>query len=316
MHAIGIDMSKDSFHAAFDDDHIRIYENTDEGVADFLNAAESFGMTKRSTVIGVESTGVYHLFACVRIAERGWDIRVINPLLTAQLISSGLRMVKNDRKDARVVRTATIAGKGYPFRDTPEILALKALVSEREDLVAMRADLKRRGCAHRVRAIACGIPLYDSYAPAASALNEAIAALDERLPGYATTTQQLLRSITGVGAVTAALLVAYIGDINRFQAPEQLVAYVGIDPRVKQSGTSIHGKGRITKRGSVLLRHTLYQAAFIATLHDADLRAYYRKKCGEGMHHTAAICAAQRKLIHRIFAVWKRGTPYIKTPKA
>jgi transposase len=84
---------------------------------------------------------------------------------------------------------------------------------------------------------------------------------------------------------------------------------------VKQSGVSIHGKGRITKRGNVILRHMLYQAAFIARRHDAELGAYYKKKRSEGMHHTAALCAVERKLIHRIFAVWKRGTPYVKTPK-
>jgi len=315
MHAIGIDMSKDSFHAAFNDTHVREFRNTEDGIAAFLEAARSDGHTKKTTVIGVESTGVYHLFLCVSLFQSGWDIRVINPMLTAQMITAGLRMVKNDRKDAKIVRIATKMGKGYPFRDTPEILALKALVSEREDIVRMRADLKRRQHAHRIRARACGVTLHDSYAPAFIAFETAIKEIDARLQCYVAETQKLLRSITGIGVTTGALLVAFIGDINRFASPEQLVAYVGIDPRVKQSGTSIHGKGRITKRGNALLRHTLYQAAFIAQRYDPELNAYYQKKRAEGMHHTAVICAIERKLIHRVFAVWKRGTPYVKPPK-
>jgi transposase len=315
MHAIGIDMSKDAFHAAFDDTLVREYPNTEDGITQFITTAEELGYRRKQTRVGVESTGVYHLFFSVRLHERGWDIRVINPLLTAQMIAAGLRMVKNDRKDAKIVRLAVLAGKGYPFLDTPEILALKALVSEREDIVSMRADLKRRQHAHVIRARASGIALHDSYAPAFAALEAALEQIDGRLHDYAAGTQRLLRSITGIGAVTGALLVAYVGDINRFASPEQLVAYVGVDPRVKQSGTSIHGKGFITKRGSALLRHTLYQAAFVATRYDSELRAYYRKKRSEGKHHTAVLCAVERKLIHRIYAVWKRGTPYVKSPK-
>ena len=316
MHAIGIDMSKDTFHAAFDDETVREFPNTPEGIAVFVSATKEFGYTRATTTVGVESTGVYHLLLCVQLFERRWDMRVINPLLTAQMITQGLRMVKNDRKDARIVRQAVLLGKGYPFRDTSEVLALKALVSEREDIVAMRSDLKRQRHAHEIRARACGVALHDSYAPVFVALDAAIKQIDAHLHDYAAGTQRLLRSITGVGAVTGALLVAFIGDIDRFRSPEALVAYVGIDPRVKQSGTSVHGKGQITKRGGVLLRHTLYQAAFIARRHDPELGAYYRKKRAEGKHHTAVLCAIERKLIHRIFAVWKRGTPYVKTPKS
>jgi len=316
MHAIGIDMSKDSFHAAFSDTHVCEFKNTEDGIASFTEAMRSLGLQKEETVIGVESTGVYHLLLCVRLFEHGWHIHVINPTLTAQMISAGLRMVKNDRKDARIIRMATALGKGHPFRDTPDILALKALVSEREDIVRMRAELKQRQRAHEIRAHACGVALHDSYAPVFAALDAAVEDVNERLRGHATGTQQLLQSVTGVGATTAAFLVAYVGDISRFGSAEQLVAYVGIDPRVKQSGTSIRGRGYITKRGSQHLRTALYRAAFIAQRHDPELHTYYKKKRAEGMHHVAVLCAIERKLVHRIFAVWKRGTPYVKTPKA
>jgi transposase len=192
MHAIGIDMSKDTFHAAFSDTHVREFNNSEDGITAFLAMAEACGHAKRGAVIGVECTGVYHLFLCVRLFERGWDIRVINPMLTAQMITAGLRMVKSDRKDARIVRMAVQMGKGYPFRDTPEILALKALVSEREDIVRMRADLKRRQHAHHIRARACGVTLHDSYAPAFAAFDIALDTIDKRLQDYAADTQRLL----------------------------------------------------------------------------------------------------------------------------
>jgi transposase len=174
----------------------------------------------------------------------------------------------------------------------------------------MRADLKRRIHAHDVRAHAAGIALHDSYGAIRLLISKEIKTIDRRVGSLAADLQTLLRSIPGIGTTTAALLVAYVGDIRRFDVPEKLVAYVGIDPRVKQSGTSIHGKGYITKRGNELLRHTLFQCAFIAKRRNPSFAAYYQKKRKEGKHHTSILCALERKLVHCIWAVWKRGTPY------
>lgn len=310
MQAIGIDMSKDTFHAAFDQSSVKEFQNTEEGIASFSSFLKEKSFSILDTAVGVESTGIYHLLFCARMTALGWKVQVINPLLTAQMIASGLRMVKTDRRDALIVRQAVMLGKGYRYNDTPEVLALKALVSERDDLVEMRADLKRRIGVHNIRLQAANMPLYDSYAEVLTALEKEIKAIEKQMKPLVAGTQQLLRSIPGIGRGAAAMLVAYVGDIHRFDKPEKLVAYIGIDPRVKQSGTSINGKGYITKRGSGPLRHMLYMSAFIAKRRNPAFTAYYQKKKTEGKHHVAILCALERKLIHCIWAVWKRGTPF------
>jgi transposase len=310
MQAIGIDMSKDTFHAAFDNTQIREFKNTEEGITSFNSFLIENSFKTSGSILGVESTGIYHLLFCARMTALGWQVLVINPLLTSQMIASGLRMVKTDRKDARVIRQAVILGKGHRYTDTPEVLALKALVSERDDLVEIRGSLKRRMQVHRLRAEASGRPLYGSYDAVYKLLLKEIKVMEKHMGQLSSDTQQLLRSIPGIGTNAAAMLVAYIGDIRRFDKPEKLVAYIGIDPRVKQSGTSINGKGYITKRGSGLLRHMLYMSAFIAKRHNPEFTAYYQKKKAEGKHHTSILCALERKLIHCIWAVWKRGTPF------
>ena len=65
--------------------------------------------------------------------------------------------------------------------------------------------------------------------------------IEKKMGDYAADTQKLLRSIPGIGKVTAAALMAHVGDIRRFSSPEKLVAYIGLDCRVHESGTSIHG---------------------------------------------------------------------------
>lgn len=131
-----------------------------------------------------------------------------------------------------------------------------------------------------------------------------ITALMDRLP-------QFITSIPGIGPVTGAIILAEIGDIHRFAAPEKLVAYAGIDPTVYQSGQFTASQTRMSKRGSPHLRHALWQAAFMATQHDPQLRDFYQRKRAEGKAHGTAVGAVCRKLLHRIYIVLKEQRPYV-----
>jgi transposase len=295
-----------------------VFANTDEGIRSFFAALQSRDISKDDAIIGVESTGVYHHLLSVRARDAGWPIVILNPLETFYAIKSqSLRKTKTDRRDAISIRTMVLAGRGRPFAETNESLALKALITEREGLVIMHAMVKTRREAHHTRTRAITPKLHDCSSAVTAALDHEILMLEREMRRYAPATQKLLRSIPGVGPVTAAVLVAYIGDINRFSSPEKLVAYVGLDCRVHESGTSIKGKGFISKRGNVHLRKILFNAAFIASQWNPELKAYFLKKTGEGKHYFSALCAVERKLIHLIYAVWKRGTPFkSESPKS
>jgi transposase len=203
-----------------------------------------------------------------------------------------------------------LLGRGYRFTDTDAVLALKALVVERSGLAAMRAQTKHRIEAHAAKQEAVESALHDSFSTILATLQKEIRDIERQFISYEPDAQQLLRSIPGIGVTTAAALVAFIGDIDRFSSPEKLVAYIGIDPRVHESGTSIKGKGYITKRGNAYLRHILFSAAFIARQKNPILKNYFDGKIAEGKHYYSALCAVERKLIHLIYAVWKRGTPF------
>jgi transposase len=310
MNAIGIDMSKDTFHAAFSEHEVQIFKNSADGIDEFLTVLKSINFSPKKCRIGVEATGIYHVLFSVRLNLSGWKVYVINPLESHRMITSGLRNVKTDRHDAIAIRKMTLLDYGYLFTDNAPVLALKALVTQRSALVRMRVSLKQQKHVHAIRENAANMPLHDSFSTIISMLTEEIKTIDAKMQTYALETQSLLKTIPGIGKTTAAALVAFVGDINRFPTPEKLVAYIGMDPRVFQSGTSIKGKGYISKRGSAYLRHVLFNAAFIARQHNPDLEIYYKKKIDEGKHYFSAMCAVERKLIHIIWAVWKRGTPF------
>ncbi len=312
MQAIGIDMGKDTFHAAFGDDHVKKFNNNNEGIDHFMTFIEDLGYTVTDTRIAVEATGVYHLLFATTLREHEWEVRIINPLESHRMITQGLRTVKTDRLDALKIRTMAQLGKGCLFTDTADTLALKALVVERQALVDIRKMTKQRMEVHCLKAQATGMILHDSWSELMETLKEEIKSLENAMSNYDADTQALLRSIPGIGVTTAAALVAFIGDIHRFSTPEKLVAYIGLDCRVFQSGTSVQGKGYISKRGNKYPRHMLFNAAFIARQHNPDLKKYHAQKLAEGKHYFSALCAVERKLIHIVYAVWKRGTPYQK----
>lgn len=119
-----------------------------------------------------------------------------------------------------------------------------------------------------------------------------------------------IKTIPGIGSVTAAVILGEIGDISRFSNASKLAAYAGIDASVSQSGEYQSSNSKMSKRGSPYLRKALFNAALIAAFHDPVFSAFYQKKRSEGKHHLTAIGAVARKLCNTIFAVLKYNTPY------
>lgn len=119
-------------------------------------------------------------------------------------------------------------------------------------------------------------------------------------------------SIFGIGEFTASLIIAELGDINRFNNIKELTAYCGLDPSIKQSGKSINIRGPISKSGNKYIRKILFVSVLnIIRLtklcnQENDIESYYRKKRNEGKHHYVATIACTTKLLRKIFVQCKQ----------
>ena len=120
---------------------------------------------------------------------------------------------------------------------------------------------------------------------------------------------EILQSIPGVGEITAAHFMAEVEDISRFATYQKLIAYMGTDPSIYQSGES-YSKGHITKHGNRSLRKYTYIMAQRAIIHSSSFRAYYDKKRSEGFSHRKAMVAVMNKLSKIIFTLLTRGEIY------
>jgi transposase len=118
-----------------------------------------------------------------------------------------------------------------------------------------------------------------------------------------------LMTVPGVNLVCAASFMAAIGNANRFMTSRNLVAYLGLDPKVRQSGEAPARSGRISKRGSASARWALVESAWTAVLQPGPLHAFYeRTKARRG--HGKAIVATARKLATLFWCLLTRGQDY------
>lgn len=122
--------------------------------------------------------------------------------------------------------------------------------------------------------------------------------------------RHVLETIPGIGSVLAAAIIGEVGDITRFPNAKALVAYAGLDATVRSSGQFESTRNRISKRGSPVLRNSLWLATISARRFNPELKAYYEAKIRQGKHPGVATGAVARRLVHALYSIWKDNRAY------
>jgi len=120
---------------------------------------------------------------------------------------------------------------------------------------------------------------------------------------------EILLTIPGMGELSAATLIAEIGDISRFPGAKQLVAYAGLDPSVYESG-KIRRRSRISKRGNPHLRRILFILAQHVVRRTQTFSTYFRRLRRKGKAYRQAMVAVAHKLLRVIYALLTKGSPF------
>jgi transposase len=313
MVVVGFDVGKSSIFGARLDRSGQIKEHweLENTPAALLPLLRSLRRRYKHLVIAAEATNEYHRPVAQLCLTLNIPFRLLNPITTKQFTRATVRKKKTDKTDAEVIARVAAQGQGTlvtedTFND------IKPMLRTAIRLVQMSRALTLLQY-HLVTVL-----------PREDTLLQALASSQEQLEVAAATFRataraqvnpklsKLLQSVPGVGTQTAALLVAEIGDINKFKNAKAVIAYIGFDPRVKQSGALLKQNTHLTKRGSPYLRRALYLAAAAAERHDLELKATYDKKRAEGKRYREATIVVARRVITRVYAVWKRGTLYQK----
>ena len=279
----------------------------------------------------------------LEVTGNAWEIaRILEPHVGEVLVvhpgDTGIRQAraKTDRLDARALAKLLAAGSldGLWMPDE-QTRALRRRLARRSQLVRARTRAKNECHAVLVRRLITKPAVSDLFGLAGHKwlsevelpveeretvdgclrqiefLDQEIAEVEQQVARDALTSPQVKRLMTvpGVNVVVAATFLAAVGDIGRFPGQRQLVGYLGLDPRVRQSGSTPATHGRISKQGSASARHALVEAAWSVVRQPGPLRAFYQRiRARRG--HQVAVVAAARKLACLFWCMLTRGQDY------
>ena len=315
---LGIDIAKDTLAI-----ELRRANSTPEQ-AEFKNILTDFKKLQRflqhraasPAHVCMEATGRYWERLAEFLVEQGHTVSVVNPARIKKYAESQLRRNKTDRLDASVIADFCATQSPLPWvSPTPVERELQTLVRHLADLEADRQ--RQRNRRHALSHAAHSSPTVEAN------LRQQVAFLDTQIQHTKQAIQDfidhhpdlkrqrdLLDSIIGIGPLTAAKLLGELGDISRFDDVRQLVAFVGLNPRHHQSGSSVRGETTISKVGRASIRATLYMPAVVAKRFDPRLAAWADTLETRGLCQMQIIVAVMRKLLHYSFGVLKSGQPY------
>jgi len=120
----------------------------------------------------------------------------------------------------------------------------------------------------------------------------------------------LLTTIPGIGEKTASMLLVFTDGFNRFESSKELCSYAGITPVIRQSGSSVKGRPRMSKMGNPKLRNLLFMCSFNACKYNRACKALYERIVAKGKSKKLALIAVCNKLLKQAFSIVKNGIPY------
>jgi transposase len=123
---------------------------------------------------------------------------------------------------------------------------------------------------------------------------------------------KLITSIPGIGVLTAVAILAETNGFDLIRNKRQLTSYAGLDVREKQSGTSVKGKSRISKRGNKYLRKALHMPSLSTIQHDERFKAIYARIIARNGIKMKALVAVQRRLLEMTYTIFKTQIVYDK----
>ena len=265
----------------------------------------------RSVQVGLEATGLYSRGVAMALhGHRRVEVMVINPKAIKHYAQARMQRAKTDPVDARLILDYTQRMPFQPWQPPDEsVRQLEALTrrigQRKRDRIAERCRLQAEGYRAAPTALIAGdIQVHIRH------LQRRIDRLEEQAHALVETTQELhtrfqrLRSIPGIGPTSAVRLLAELASLPADMKPPQWVAYAGLDPRPRQSGTALDAPRSISKVGNKHLRTALYMPALVAVRHDRHVQAFYDQRIAAGQKPKQALVAVMRKLLHTIWGVW------------
>jgi transposase len=302
---IGIDVAKDQLdvHLRPTGEAFRV-PHDDAGIAALLTRLR----TRSPTLIALEATGGYEVPLAAALATAALPVAVVNPRQIRDFARATGQLAKTDRVDARVIALFAEAIRPAP-RPVPDAQAqaLGELMARRRQLVDMLGAEQNRRRQLRDRRLQRQLDAHIAW------LEEALRRLDHDLTTLVRSTplwreaDDLLRSVPGIGPITACTLIANLPELGHLDR-RRIAALAGLAPFARDSGT-FRGRRMITG-GRAPVRRVLYMATLAAIKHNPAVRQFHQRLVAAGRPGKLAVTAAMRKLLTILNAMLRDRRPW------
>lgn len=320
MYSIGLDISKSSVNV-----HVPLgaldleIKNTVKSFKSLHSKLKKLYKKEIDEITFVfESTGSYSVLLYKFCADKNIKVFMINPKQARNFARAIAQRNKSDVIDARVLSQAIVVAREKEIR----VPVIDPIVEEMKELmVYYRLRVKQRvqisnhleslvsrdGSKVLIRTVKSEIKNLKKSED--NIINQVSSIISKS--EYLSDKYDAITSIDGIGKIGGIVLLhLFIKYPHANQ--RQIVSLSGLDPIIRESGTSIRGRSRISKAGSRLYRGTLFMAAMASTLHNAQMKVFYERLKAKGKHTTLVQIAVMRKLIVVAHSLYKSGEVYDK----
>lgn len=309
---VGIDISKATFDFA-------IAKNAGWHQSAFSNNQAGFKqlacLLPPDAHLVMEASGPYYMPFANWFYNKGYKVTVCNPLSVKRYSQMMLMRAKTDKKDALTIAQwaavqpklkswapPTTANHQLRQMHTAMELLVKQIGQSKGQLEAFKATGQSSGLLNKIMG-----QTLKQLQKQKDKLEAQINRVAQQSYGPLL---QRIQTIPGVGPKTATLLIACTDGFDKFDHYKKLIAYVGFSPKIKQSGTSVRGKGHICKMGKAQIRKLLYMCSWTAKKCNGACQKMYDRLKAKGKPERVIKIAIANKLLKQIFAIAKSGENY------
>ena len=310
---VGIDISKANFDVALPLAGKQAYQHLK-----FTNTPAGFKQFCRQLTAGshcvMEASGVYYLPLAIYLHQQGMQVSVVNPLTIKRFAQMRLMRAKTDKKDAAIIAEYGKVENPALWQPRAEhMLQMQQLQTLQDNLTSQLTRLKNQQQTFKSSGVENKFG-HHLLQKEINHLKGQIANLQAELEKITSAFHQdlftRLQTIKGIGKRAAMTLILITDGFTRFDNSKQLCAYVGLSPRVFESGTSVKGKAKICKMGMSRMRKLLYLCAMRARTCNKACKEMFERLKERGKNGKLALIAIANKLLRQAFAIGKSQLSY------
>jgi len=263
----------------------------------------------------MEATGVYHEALAYLLHDAGAKVCIVNPAQVRDFAKGLGCRTKTDKKDSMVL--ARFGLSTQPRIWQPEVVEIRTLKALLARLEALEKDIQReQNRLEKAEISQASEDVVESIKLILKALYTEKRRIEKMIDNHfddhprLKSDRKLLETIPGIGPVLSRLMLAVIHS-RAFDSARQCAAYLGLNPRLWESGSSVKGRPHMSKAGPATVRAKLYMGAVVASTWNPDIKAHREGMIARGKCKMSALGAAMRKLVHICFGVLKQQTRYM-----